>query len=125
MSDAGGGRFRQIRPFLWGATGRCARCGKGRLFSGFLKLHDRCASCDYNLATVDSGDGPAVFVILIAGFIVVFAALLTEVMFNPPVWVDLVIWLPAGVALCLGLLRPMKGLMIAAQMRNCGERPPL
>jgi uncharacterized protein (DUF983 family) len=41
-----------------------------------------------------------------------------EIAVHPPVWVHLIVWLPLGAALCLGLLRPMKGLMIAAQIRN-------
>jgi uncharacterized protein (DUF983 family) len=35
--------------------------------------------------------------------------------FNPPIWVLLVLWLPLTVVVVLGLLRPMKGLMVAAQ----------
>ena len=77
-----------------------------------------CAGCGLHLADADSGDGPAVFVIILAGFVMVFGALITEVAYHPPVWVHLVLWLPLGAALCLGLLRPMKGLMIAAQIRN-------
>ena len=78
----------------------------------------RCASCGYDLSKADSGDGPAVFVIMIAGFVIAFAALITEFTLHPPIWVHLVIWLPLTVALCLGLLRPLKGLMLAAQFMN-------
>ena len=105
-------------PFLWGALGRCPKCGKGPLFKGFLSLTDRCPACSYELACSDSGDGPAVFVIIIVGFLIVFGALYSEITFHPPVWVHMVIWLPVGGLLCLLLLRPMKGLMVAAQIRN-------
>ena len=105
-------------PFLAGRRGRCPNCGEGPLFEGFLAVSPRCAACGFDLAKADSGDGPAVFIILIAGFLVSFAALFTEVAFRPPVWVHLVVWLPLTAALCLGLLRPMKGLMLAAQFRN-------
>jgi len=105
-------------PLLAGAAGRCPNCGEGHLFDGFLKVAPRCEACGYDLAKADSGDGPAVFVILIAGFIVAFAALFTEVAVHPPVWVHLLLWLPATVVVCLVLLRPMKGLMLAAQFAN-------
>jgi uncharacterized protein (DUF983 family) len=105
-------------PLLSGAAGRCPSCGEGPLFEGFLKVSPRCEACGYDLAKADSGDGPAVFVILIAGFIVAFGALFTEVAFNPPVWVTLIIWLPMTLAISLALLRPMKGLMLAAQFMN-------
>lgn len=101
-----------------GALGRCPNCGEGRLFEGFLRVSPRCEACGYDLAKADSGDGPAVFVILIAGFIVAFSALITEIVAHPPVWVHLVLWLPATLVICLVLLRPMKGLMLAAQFMN-------
>lgn len=105
-------------PLLAGAAGRCPNCGEGHLFDGFLKVAPVCEACGYDLAKADSGDGPAVFVIMIAGFIVAFGALFTEVALSPPVWVHLVVWLPATLILCLILLRPMKGLMLAAQFMN-------
>jgi uncharacterized protein (DUF983 family) len=105
-------------PLLAGVAGRCPSCGRGRLFAGFLKVAPRCDACGYDLSAADSGDGPAVFVIMVAGFIVAFAALFTEMAWSPPVWVHLVIWLPLTLVLCLALLRPFKGLMLAAQFAN-------
>ena len=107
-----------VNPLLAGALGRCPNCGKGPLFQGFLRLVPACANCGYDLGHADSGDGPAVFVIIIVGFIAVFGALIMEVAVNPPIWVLFAIWLPVAAMLSLGLLRPLKGLMIAAQIRN-------
>jgi uncharacterized protein (DUF983 family) len=61
---------------------------------------------------------------MVVGFVIVFGALLTEIAYDPPVWVDLIVWLPLGAFLCLALLRPMKGLMIASQIRNRGGGAP-
>jgi uncharacterized protein (DUF983 family) len=105
-------------PLLAGLAGRCPNCGEGPLFEGFLKVSARCEACGFDLAAADSGDGPAVFVILVGGFLVAFAALITEIKFHPPIWVHLVIWLPATLAVCLALLRPFKGAMLAAQFMN-------
>jgi uncharacterized protein (DUF983 family) len=105
-------------PLLSGLLGRCPNCGEGYLFDGFLKVAPRCEGCGFDLAKADSGDGPAVFVILIAGFLVAFAALITEIAVQPPVWVHLVLWLPATLVIVLALLRPMKGVMLAAQFMN-------
>ena len=105
-------------PYLAGAAGRCPNCGEGPLFEGFLKVSARCEACGFDLSRADSGDGPAVFVILIAGFAAAFGALVMEVVAHPPIWLHLVIWLPAATILCLVLLRPLKGLMIAAQFTN-------
>ncbi len=105
-------------PLIAGLTGRCPNCGEGHLFEGFLTVSPRCEACGYDLAKGDSGDGPAVFVIMIAGFLVAFAALFTEFTIHPPIWVHLVVWLPLTVVVCVGMLRPMKGLMLAAQFAN-------
>jgi uncharacterized protein (DUF983 family) len=105
-------------PLLSGLVGRCPNCGEGYLFEGFLKVAPRCEACGFDLAKADSGDGPAVFVILIAGFLVAFAALITEIAVHPPVWVHLVLWLPATLVVVLALVRPMKGVMLAAQFMN-------
>jgi uncharacterized protein (DUF983 family) len=105
-------------PLLWGLAGRCPNCGKGRLLEGFLKVAPVCNVCGYDLAAADSGDGPAVFVILIGGFLAAFGALFTEFALNPPVWVLLAVWMPATILICLALLRPMKGVMLAAQFMN-------
>ncbi|MGH6957079.1 MAG: DUF983 domain-containing protein [Caulobacteraceae bacterium] len=111
----------QIRgpaAFVAGALGRCPACARGRLFEGFLKLASACSACGRDLAKTDSGDGPAVFVIFIAGFIAAFGVLFTDLAFRPPIWLELAVWLPITAGLCLSLLRPMKGLMIAAQIAN-------
>ena len=105
-------------PFLAGLRGRCPNCGEGRLFEGFLGVSPACEACGFDLAKADSGDGPAVFVILIAGCIGAFGALFTMVAFNPPVWVTIAIWLPGILVICLALLRPTKGLLLASQFRN-------
>jgi uncharacterized protein (DUF983 family) len=103
---------------LAGLTCACPRCGKGKLFQGFLTLRPRCDKCGLDYSFADSGDGPAVFIMFGAGFIVVFAALVTEVLYQPPFWVHAVLWLPLIVVVTLGPLRPMKGLMIALQYHH-------
>src|SRR5262245_45730672 len=62
-------------PIMRGLSGRCPDCGQGRLFDGFLALRPRCEHCGLDYSFADAADGPAVFVILLSGFIVVFAAL--------------------------------------------------
>src|SRR5579864_7161236 len=99
----------------------CPRCGRGKLFRGFLTLPPSCESCELDYGFADAGDGPAVFIMFIAGFIVVGAALVTEVVNHPPYWVHAVLWLPLILIVTLGLLRPMKGLMIALQYCHKAE----
>lgn len=100
---------------------RCPRCGKGKLFSGFLTLRPKCEACglDYNFA--DAGDGPAVFVILIGGGVVVAAALATEIAYQPPYWLHALLWTPLILLVTLAPLRSMKGVLIALQYLHKAE----
>lgn len=97
---------------------KCPRCGAGRLFAGFLSLRPACERCGLDYGFINSGDGPAVFVILFAGFVVVGCALAVEVLFQPPFWVHAALWVPLIFAVTLGPLRPMKALMIALQFHH-------
>jgi uncharacterized protein (DUF983 family) len=105
-------------PIARGLRGRCPACGEGRLFQGFLTLRPACERCGLDYRFADSGDGPAVFVILIGGAIVVFAALLTEVAYQPPYWVHAALWLPLILLVTLAPLRLIKGLLIALQFHH-------
>jgi uncharacterized protein (DUF983 family) len=107
-----------VSPFVAGIKCRCPRCGKGKLFDGFLTLAPRCHSCALDYGFVDAGDGPAVFIILFAGFIVVGAALAVEIKYQPPFWVHAALWLPLILVTTLLPLRSMKGLLIALQYHH-------
>jgi uncharacterized protein (DUF983 family) len=108
----------QPSPLTAALTCRCPQCGEGKLYQGFLTLRPRCDACGLDYSFVDAGDGPAVFVILGAGFVVVFAALVVEVLVQPPFWVHALIWLPLILATTLVPLRPIKALLIALQYRH-------
>ncbi|MCO5144671.1 MAG: DUF983 domain-containing protein [Aquamicrobium sp.] len=107
-----------VDPVRAGLSGRCPRCGEGRLFKGFLAVGDRCGNCRLDYSFADAGDGPAVFVILIIGFVVVGLALWMEVNHNPPLWLHFMLWIPLTLVLSLAALRALKGLLIVLQYRN-------
>jgi uncharacterized protein (DUF983 family) len=112
-------------PIGRGLAGRCPRCGEGKLFQGFLTLAPRCEKCGLDYSFADAGDGPAVFVILISGFIVAGAALIVEMLYEPPYWVHALLWGPLILITTLGPLRAIKGLLIALQYHHkAGEGRP-
>lgn len=108
-------------PYSTGLAGRCPRCGEGQLFDGYLKVRPRCSACGLDFKFADSADGPAVFIMLIAGFFVLGLALYVEIAYEPPIWLHLIMWLPLAVIVCLALLRPMKGLAVALQYAHKAE----
>jgi len=107
-----------VSPFKAGLLGRCPRCGRGNLFKGFLGVDEACSACGLDFAKVDTGDGPAVFIILIAGFLIVGLALIVEVSYQPPYWLHAAIFLPLAIVLPVVLLRPFKATLIALQYHN-------
>jgi uncharacterized protein (DUF983 family) len=112
------GQKAQVSPYVAGLFCRCPRCGKGKLYAGFLTLRPNCDVCELDYGFMDSGDGPAIFVIMIAGAIVVTAALITEVKYQPPFWVHAALWLPLTLAVTLWPLRAIKSLLIALQFHH-------
>jgi uncharacterized protein (DUF983 family) len=110
-----------LPPSQTGLRGLCPRCGQGRLFKGFLEVQPQCQVCGLDFSFADSGDGPAVFIMMIVGFIVVGLALFVEFTFQPPYWVHAVLWIPLVIGLSIGLLRPLKGFLIAQQYRHRAE----
>lgn len=105
-------------PIATGLACRCPRCGRGRLFAGYLTLAEKCEVCGLELRAADSGDGPAVFVMFIV------LALAVPFVFALWVWFDLPAWalmLLASILILggsLGLLRPAKGILVALQYRH-------
>jgi uncharacterized protein (DUF983 family) len=110
-----------VSAFSAGLRGRCPACGRGKLFRGFLALRPNCEHCGLDYAFADSGDGPAVFVILIGGFIVVGAALVAEILYQPPLWLHALLWGPLILVVTLAPLRLLKGLLIALQYHHKAE----
>jgi uncharacterized protein (DUF983 family) len=98
--------------------GRCPRCGKAPLFAGYLRIAPRCAHCDLDYGLFDVGDGASVFVILLAGFLVVGGALIVEIAWSPPYWVHAILWLPAIAILTFGGLRLVKSTLMVLQYRH-------
>ena len=97
---------------------RCPRCGQGRLFTGVLTVRPACPVCGLDFSGQEAADGPAVFVILLLGLIVVGLAAWVEIKFSPPLWVHIVLWTPLVIGGALLMLRPLKAALIALQYRH-------
>jgi uncharacterized protein (DUF983 family) len=97
---------------------RCPRCGEGQLFSGLLTVRLACPVCGLNFSGQDAADGPAVFVILFLGLIVVALAAWVELTFSPPLWVHIVLWTPLIIGGAIMMLRPLKAGLVALHYRH-------
>jgi uncharacterized protein (DUF983 family) len=107
-----------LSPLLVALQSRCPRCGRGRLYQGWLKVVPKCENCGLTLQHQDSGDGPAVFGILIVGALAVVVLLYMELTFQPPIWVHIAVQTPLILGGSLICLRFFKSIMIALQYKN-------
>ena len=105
-----------------GLKGVCPRCGQGRLFAGMLALRQNCQSCKLDYSFADAGDGPAVFVIMIMGFVTLGLGMMLRSSLELPYWAVALLLVPVLIVGCLWGLRFGKALMIALQFHtNAGE----
>lgn len=107
---------RSVSPLGAGLKCACPKCGEGKLFTaGYLVPGEVCAHCGLDFSFIDSGDGPAVFVLFILGFGLAIIAALLHALFAPPMWVHAVVWVCGTVAGTFYFLRVLKAYMIALQ----------
>src|SRR3984885_7036950 len=118
MSEPAPAKTTVLQSALRGLACRCPRCGRGKLFSGFLTLAPRCQTCGLDYTFMDTGDGPAIFIIMLAGAIVGAGSLFGAVKNQPPFWLHAVLWLPLILVTTLLPLRSMKALLIALQFHH-------
>lgn len=104
-----------------GLRGLCPRCGAPTIFAGMLRFADRCSACGLEIAKFNVGDGPAAFLTLILGTIVVIMAITLELTLHPPLWLHMLIWIPVTLAGVIGSLRLAKGALLAAEFRNAAR----
>ena len=110
-----------VSPYTAGLAGKCPRCGQGALFRSFLALQPRCPVCGLDYSKADSGDGPAVFVMFIVGFVAVAVAFIARFVFFAPTLGAFAIAGGVAIILTLALLRPFKATLIALQYRHKAE----
>ena len=81
----------------------------------------RCRACGLDYAAFNVGDGPAAFLIMIVGGLIVALAIITQLSFQPPFWVHILLWLPLAIGAVVGSLRIAKGLLLALEYRNAAR----
>ena len=98
--------------------GLCPQCGNRTLFSGWVSFDSRCRACGLDFTRFNVGDGPAAFLTLIVGAILVGLAGWLAVAVAPPWWVHVILWLPLGLGMTLGGLRLSKAALLWSEYRQ-------
>ena len=121
MTDPGAAPIAEPRPLDCGLHGQCPRCGAKTLFRSYIQFADRCSSCALDFASFNVGDGPAAFLTLVLGAIVVVLAITLELTLHPPLWLHMLIWTPFTALGVVLSLRVAKGWLIALEYRNAAR----
>ncbi|KXU30288.1 hypothetical protein A0J57_10800 [Sphingobium sp. 22B] len=100
------------------AMGACPRCGASTLFAGPVRFAASCRSCGLEYGQFNVGDGPAAFLTLIIGALMVAMALMLELKVHPPLWLHILLWTPLTVLAVIGSLRVAKGALLILEYRN-------
>lgn len=95
--------------------GLCPQCGAQTLFEGAVKFAPRCRVCALDFDSYNVGDGPAAFLTLIIGALLIAMALTLDALVHPPLWVHAILWIPLTVAAVLYGLRVGKAALLASE----------
>jgi uncharacterized protein (DUF983 family) len=98
--------------------GLCPRCGAKTLFAGLTAFAPRCRVCGLDFSKFNVGDGPAAFLTLIVGALIVILALWLQLSVEPPWWVHVLLWVPLTITGVIGGLRLAKGALLHSEYRN-------
>ena len=98
--------------------GLCPQCGAKTLFAGPARFAGQCSKCGLDYSAFNVGDGPAALLTLFIGALVIILAMIVDVAFNPPFWVQALIWVPFTVVATILSLRMAKAALLAAEYRN-------
>ena len=91
---------------------RCPNCGKGRLLRGYLTIRSPCEVCSNDNTIYPSDDFPPYLTIFVTGHVVIALFIWTDNVYAPSPWLEVVIWLPVTLLMCLVLLPFMKGVAV-------------
>jgi uncharacterized protein (DUF983 family) len=111
-------------PILAGLRLRCGQCGKGKLYSGYLKLNTACPVCARDMTAADTADGPAFFVgfgvlVLLAPFLFLLPMSPLPVVAKAFAFAALCAVL---IGLCLVLLPIAKAVLLNLQLHHDAEQ---
>lgn len=119
--DAGADTFVAPHPAEAAVKGLCPRCGAPGLFRGWLDFAAKCQRCGLDYSVFNVGDGPAAILTLVLGALVVGLAIAIQLAWGPPIWLQLIIWLPLTVVGVVGSLRIAKAALLGAEYRTAAH----
>lgn len=103
-------RERPVWPSVWRGLRRCCpRCGTPGLVVAYLKPTPACSGCGEGFDHIRTDDFAPWLSILVIGHLLVPAVISVERLFDPPLWLHLVLWGTLGVEMVMAVLPRTKG----------------
>jgi uncharacterized protein (DUF983 family) len=96
----------------------CPRCGSKGLFAGLTGFSPRCQSCGLDYSSFNVGDGPAAFLTMVIGALVLGFGLWVELTFELPLWLLLLLLAPVIAGATIWGLRVSKAALLAAEYQR-------
>ena len=121
MTDQREGGVTAPSPVKAAIRGLCPRCGTPSLVTGVVAFMPKCSTCGLDFTAFNVGDGPAAFLTLILGALVVGLAIWLQIAFNPPFWVQMLVWIPLATLGTVLALRVAKAALLGAEYRNAAR----
>lgn len=82
------------------------------------RFSPKCRGCGLDFDQYNVGDGPAAFLTLIVGAVILGLALAVEANFHPAFWVHVLLWVPLTIVAVVGSLRVSKAILLILEHRN-------
>ena len=92
----------------------CPRCGRSKMFAGYLTPRESCASCGLAFEPLRADDAPAYFTVFLVGHIAIAGTLFSEQLAHPAMWLQVAVWIPATLGMMFGFLPYIKGAVMGA-----------
>jgi len=96
----------------------CPRCGAKGLFAGLTGFVPKCGQCELDYQSFNVGDGPAAFLTMVIGGLVLGLGLWIQFAFEPPLWLLLVLLAPLIAGATIWGLRVTKAALLAAEYQR-------
>jgi uncharacterized protein (DUF983 family) len=91
---------------------KCPQCGKGKIFSSYLKLYKNCSICEEEFSGFRTDDFGPWLTIILSGHIIVPIVLFVEQNYAPALWLQALVWIPLTIFVALLILPISKSICL-------------
>lgn len=103
-------------------SGLCPQCGAPTLFDASARIAMKCRACGLPLAELERGGRLAGLLTIVIAAVLIAIALTVEATWQPPLWLQALVWTPVTVLSVIATLRLYKTALLYRQYEIACER---